>query len=103
MHELACQTACALLFLLPLSPLYYLVAHVTLTISGTRRLRRRLFRRQPKKKFPSWLKLGDPELKGAAVNYLDMNIWNEGKRWHFKLYEKRVGLVEKGFKLNEYI
>ena len=44
--------------------------------------------------YPDWLKLGDPEREGADVNYLEMNIWNEGARWHFRLYNKRVDLGE---------
>jgi len=52
--------------------------------------------------YPDWLKLGDPEDEGADVNYLDMNIWNEGDRWHSRLYDKRVGLVKKGLKLNKF-
>ena len=36
------------------------------------------------------------------MNYLDMNIWNEGGRWHSRLYDKRVGLVKKGLKLNKF-
>lgn len=52
--------------------------------------------------YPDWLKLGDPKHEGADVNGLDMNIWNEGNRWHSRLYDERVGLAKKGLKLNKF-
>ena len=54
--------------------------------------------------YPEWLKLG-LEHQGKSVNYLDMTIWctnGDDNRWHSKLYDKKVGLVAKGLKLNKF-
>ena len=64
------------------------------------------FQKIAKKIYPSWLKLG-LEDSGVSVNYLDMTIWhstasNEPVCWHSKLYDKKVGLIEKGLKLNRF-
>ena len=45
------------------------------------------------------------EIPGTSVNYLDMSIWHthgDNLRWHSKLYDKKVGLVAKGLKLNKF-
>ena len=52
--------------------------------------------------YPEWLQLGEPEHQGKAVNYLDMNIWSNGKEWHSKLYDKKVAMVAQGLKLNKF-
>ena len=51
--------------------------------------------------YPSWLELG-LEHKGETVNYLDMTIWNKDKKWHSKLYDKKLGMIAKGLKLNRF-
>ena len=61
-----------------------------------------VFQEATAKMYPDWLKLGKPECEGAVVNYLDMSIWNEGSKWHSKLFDKRVDLVKKGLKLNKF-
>jgi len=53
--------------------------------------------------YPDYLPL-NKEAEGPQVDYLDMSIWcdSEDRRWHSKLYDKRVGLVKKGLKLNKF-
>ena len=51
--------------------------------------------------YPPWLKLG-MEHKGRKVNYLDMTIWHENGKWHSKLYDKKVKMIQAGLKLNKF-
>ena len=54
--------------------------------------------------YPEWLQLG-LEHEGETVNYLDMTIWHtkgNNLRWHSKLYDKKMGLITKGLKLNKF-
>ena len=52
--------------------------------------------------YPEWLPLGEPEMKGRCVNYLDMSIYKENRMWHSKLYDKTVELTAKGLKTNKF-
>ena len=60
------------------------------------------FRNITKKIYPAWLPLGEPEMRGNCVNYLDMSIYKEKRLWHSKLYDKTVGLAAKGLKTNKF-
>ena len=52
--------------------------------------------------YPSWLQLG-MECCGTSVNYLDMTIWcNNKTEWNSKLYDKKIGMIAKGLKLNKF-
>ena len=53
--------------------------------------------------YPDYLTL-NLEMEQAKVNYLDMTIWysERDKRWHSKLYDKRIELMKKGLKLNKF-
>ena len=62
------------------------------------------FQKIAKDIYPEWLQLG-LEHEGDTVNYLDMTIWHTQQgnlQWHSKLYDKKVGLVAKGLKLNKF-
>ena len=56
--------------------------------------------------YPPWLKLGLED--EGNVNYLDMTIWCEASKerdkiqWHSKLYDKKVGLIAAGLRLNKF-
>ena len=52
--------------------------------------------------YPHWLPLGELEMEGSAINYLVMTIYREGCTWQSKLYDKTVGLREKGLKTNNF-
>ena len=60
------------------------------------------FRNITKQIYPKWLLLGEPEMRGNSVNYLDMSIYKEKRLWHSKLYDKTVGLAAKGLKTNKF-
>ena len=62
------------------------------------------FQKIAEKIYPSWLKL-KLEDSGKAVNYLDMTIWwecGEDVKWHSRLYDKKIGMIAKGLKLNRF-
>ena len=52
----------------------------------------------------SGLMLGAPESDGPSVDYLDMTMWcdAQSKKWHSKLYDKKVAMIAKGLKLNKF-
>jgi len=63
-----------------------------------------VFQQVAREIYPEWLQLG-LEHQGESVNYLDMTIWHtngDNFRWHSKLYDKKVGLMAKGLKLNKF-
>ena len=65
---------------------------------------REQFQEIVKHMYPTWLQLG-LEHEGESVNYLDMTIWHTlgtPVRWHSKLYDKKVAMIEKGLKLNKF-
>ena len=61
-----------------------------------------LFRCITKKIYPDWLQLGEPEERGASVNYLDMTIFHDAGIWQSKLYDKRKQLKLQGLKINKF-
>jgi len=67
---------------------------------------KKLFQKIARHMYPKWLDVGEPEYEASkpskTVNYLDMAIWHDGKRWQSKLYDKRIKLQEKGLKLNRF-
>ena len=60
------------------------------------------FREITKQIYPTWLPLGESEMSGNCVNYLDMSIYKEKSLWHSKLYSKTGELAAKGLKTNKF-